>query len=71
MIWKAMAVNIESMKIGKEKLSSLNAMALPVMIPAKDSGKVLNRAAVNQTENIEFKRLGELWILFKIGVSFV
>jgi hypothetical protein len=46
-------------------------MALPVMIPAKDSGKVLNRAAVNQTENIEFKRLGELWILFKIGVSFV
>ena len=46
-----MAVNKESIKIADEKISPLNAMALPVMIPATERGKVLRRAAANQTEN--------------------
>ena len=46
-----MAVKMEQIKTTVEKFSSLDAIALPVMIPATDSGKVLNRAAANQTEN--------------------
>ena len=66
-----MAVKMESEKIVREKLSSLDAMALPLMIPATESGKVLKRAAANQTESLEFKRLRKLWVLFKIRISFV
>ena len=47
-----MAVKIESKKIVREKRSSLDAIALPLMIPATESGRVLKRAAVNQTENL-------------------
>jgi len=46
-----MAVNKESIKIVNEKLSPLNVIALPVMIPATERGKVLRRAAANQIES--------------------
>jgi len=46
-----MAVNKESIKIEDEKLSPLNAIALPVMIPATERGKVLGREATSQTES--------------------
>ena len=66
-----MAVKMEPIKTTEEKFSSLDAMALPVMIPATDSGKVLNRAAANQTENRVLKELRKFRILFEIGVPFV
>ena len=55
-----MAVKMERIKIPKEKFSSLDAMAFPVMIPATESGRVLNRAAANQTENRVLKRIKEI-----------
>tara|TARA_B100000886_G_scaffold230491_1_gene160829 strand:+ start:34 stop:183 length:150 start_codon:yes stop_codon:yes gene_type:complete len=45
----------ESAKIRDEKFSPLDAIALPVIIPATDKGRVLKRAAASQTESGVFK----------------